>query len=122
MKLFGYAPTFALLLALSMLVHVTNGQAASCTNYTKGDYGPTTITENSICEDACLTAEGLPVGDYNSEGDFYSKCTCLLVDNSGSATVTRDLCQTGEPSGASNIFAGMRLVLGTSLLVALVFV
>ena len=121
MKLFGFAPTFALFLA-AMLVHMTNGQPASCTNYTKEKFGPTTITEEVICEDACQTAEGLPVGRFKSEGDFYSKCTCLLITNSGEATETRDLCQTGEPSGVSQIFAGMRLVLATSLLVALAFV
>ena len=107
-----------------MLVQLANGEAPSCIDYAKGKFGPATITDDSICEDACQTAEGLPVGRFSSEGDSYSKCTCLLIDNSGAATETRDLCQDGtlSDSRAGHVFGGVRLVLGTSLLFALAFV
>lgn len=70
----------------------------SCTNYTKGDFGPTTIDSQDICKSACETAEGLSVGDYNM--DPNSTCNCL----NDAATANRKICtdNVAASSGATN--------------------
>ena len=120
MRLFGFS-SIALVLSLLQL---TQGavMAASCTNYTKGEFGPDTITSDEICELACQKAEGLPVGRFKSEEEDYKKCTCLKIDNSGAATETRGLCEDGTPSSGQCI-VGTGLVLATTTtLVAFLFV
>ena len=106
------------------LSQLTDGEvtAASCTDYAKGEYGPESITSDPICEQACQTAEGLPVGRFKSEGEDYKKCTCLKIEENGSASETRALCQDETPSGAERVVAGMGLALATAtMLVAFAF-
>lgn len=121
MRLFGFS---SIAFFLSLLELVTQGavMAASCTDYTKGEFGPDTITSDEVCELACQKAEGLPVGRFKSEED-YKKCTCLKIENDGSASETRDLCEDGTPSGAEQIVFGTGLFLATTTtLVAFLFV
>ena len=109
--------------ALLVLVLLSkDADAASCTDYTKGKFGPETIASFDICEDACQTAEGLPVGRFKSEvnNTDFLKCTCLFIENDGDASTVRDLCQDGAPSGVGRVAAGLGLAVATTILVALV--
>ena len=112
----------ALLVLVLLSKAAADADAASCTDYTKGKFGPETIASFDICEDACQTAEGLPVGRFKSEvnNSDYLKCTCLFIDNSGDSTTVRDLCQDGAPSGIGRVAAGLGLAVATTILVAFV--
>jgi hypothetical protein len=90
--------TFVLLILLHRSAAVD-----SCRDYAKGNFGPKTITTEAICQQACQTAEGLPIGRFTSEDEpsNYAKCTCLgNQDGADSTSDTRDLCEDGVPTGA----------------------
>ena len=96
----------------------------SCVDYAKGDYGPTTITSESICQEACQTAEGLPIGDFNDEkvdetDPGHQKCTCLKKDNSGKVLENRGLCEDGVPnSGGPGVMDSVAKTAVTGTMIA----
>ena len=104
----------------------------SCVDYSKGDFGPTTITSEQICQEACQTAEGLPVGDFNDnkkEGEpsdlGHQKCTCKKIDNNGNSVETRGLCEDGVPDTSGGpggtmdgVVAGMTVAVTAAILAA----
>uniref|UniRef100_A0A6T9ZVZ7 Uncharacterized protein n=1 Tax=Pseudo-nitzschia delicatissima TaxID=44447 RepID=A0A6T9ZVZ7_9STRA len=115
MKLFGFSSTalFHALVVLSLL-QLTQGMAASCTNFTKGSFGPETVTSVAICQEGCKTAEGLPYGWFKTEEGNFTQCTCHKTDVSGTIE-TRDLCVDGTPpSSAELVVVGMGLLLTTT--------
>ena len=97
-----YSTLFAALFVLGMDPTVVAAEKPSCTDYTKGEFEAQTISTKEICESACQTAEGLPVGRFSTEegNPDYVKCTCIRENNQGT-TETRDLCMDGAPSGGA---------------------
>jgi len=112
---------FALLLLIGVAVTTADTDIASCTNYTKGEFGPQTINDKPVCQNACQVAEGLPVGRFDSAFE-YAKCTCINEDSSGMTTDTRDLCQDGEPltSGGSSLVRSAALLAAMAIVASVV--
>ncbi|CAB9529070.1 expressed unknown protein [Seminavis robusta] len=88
----------SLLLVLLLLLcgHAESAEHPSCTNYTKGEFGPTTVDSQDVCKSACETAEGLPVGDYNMAPN--SSCACKSND----AKTDRKLCNDNSAAASTS--------------------
>ena len=92
---------FTPLLVIAALLFVVDSVAAdekpSCIDYTKGEFEAQNITSQEICQTACQTAEGFPVGRFNTEEDNpdYAFCYCIKENDYGLTTDTRDLCKDG---------------------------
>lgn len=117
-------PSFALVvvvLATSQSFATAQDDKASCTDYAKGAFGPETITGDENCQVACQTAEGLPVGRYDSEPDVgYARCKCHVIEENGDSSLTRDLCLDGAPSGGATLGFGVVGTAAAILVAALV--
>ena len=125
----AYLFFFLLLLSLSSdfggrtyvgVVNAADDAKPTCTDYAKGDFGPKTIADNDTCREACETAEGLPVGDYNDDGH---KCSCKSEpDSSGNVKETRTICedakQDDDGSGGATTAAAPTTVLAATAIAA----
>ena len=121
MKLSEYLSAIVLHTLVISLVITNQGvsaEKASCTDFTKGEFGPETIVSDENCQTACQLGEGLPVGRYKSDDGGYAKCTCLKIEESGEASQTRDLCEDGTLSGAGSLGMGLIAMASTVMVVA----
>lgn len=120
MRLSGYrsAIVFHALVITFLLTQGASAEKASCTDFSKGEFGPETIVSDENCQVACQLGEGLPVGRFKSDEGGYAECTCLKIEENGSASETRDLCLDGTPSGAGRLGMGLVTVATTAMLVA----
>lgn len=100
---------------LAMVASKAEAAAPSCTNYTKGAFGPTTIDSEAVCRSACETAEGLPIGDYNSEP--ASTCNCKKTDGQ----TDRKICDDSPSAAVSQLVGfGTLLLCSAAALLSLV--
>eukprot|EP00535_Pseudo-nitzschia_heimii_P010558 CAMPEP_0197176390 /NCGR_PEP_ID=MMETSP1423-20130617/2341_1 /TAXON_ID=476441 /ORGANISM="Pseudo-nitzschia heimii, Strain UNC1101" /LENGTH=124 /DNA_ID=CAMNT_0042625769 /DNA_START=98 /DNA_END=472 /DNA_ORIENTATION=- len=115
------AALFAVGMGPSVEAHAAHDKKPSCVDYTKGDFAAQTIDAKEICQTACQTAEGLPVGRFKTdeENPDYAKCTCINEDNTGKTTDTRDLCQDGSagatPATLAAVVATALVTLGSMM-------
>jgi len=94
-----------LLLGLS---HAAAGTGDACIGFSDGGYTGD-VTTSSKCQDACETAEGLPVGDLNTRTDTngtYYSCKCA----SRNGNSRRNLCEDAGYEAAAPCFPSTSVV------------